>query len=321
MFESNPLISVIMPVYKAERYLHKSIDCILNQTFQDLELLLVDDGSPDASGRICDEYAAKDTRVRVFHKENGGVSSARQFGLDNARGEYLIHTDPDDWTEPGMLDGLYAKAKEEDADMVICDFYLDKEDVIYVNKQKPTSLDHETVLSDLFRQLHGSCWNKLVRTEVFRKYDIGFNDGLSFCEDLVINVRLLKNPLKVAYLDRPFYHYVQHLNPNSITRAYSQAAYEYDMALTETVTEVTRGTKAEHLAEVFMRSMVVQRAFFSGYFTSKEFRDRFRESRSYVRKTSHLSVAVRAALYLSCIGLYRPVYGMMDLVRKSRNKR
>lgn len=321
MFESNPLISVIMPVYKAERYLHKSIDCILNQTFQDLELLLVDDGSPDASGRICDEYAAKDARVRVFHKENGGVSSARQCGLDNARGEYLIHADPDDWTEPGMLDGLYAKAKEEDADMVICDFYWDKGDVIYASKQKPAALDHEAVLSDLFRQLHGSCCNKLVRTEVFRKYDIGFNDGLSFCEDLVINVRLLKNPLKVAYLDKPFYHYVQHLNQNSISRAYSQAVYEYDMALTDIVTEVTKGTKAEHLAEVFMRSMVVRRAFFSGFFTSVEFKDKFYESRRHVRKAYHFSVAQRTALYLSCIGLYRLVYGVMDLARKSRNKR
>ena len=205
--------------------------------------------------------------------------------------------------------------------MVICDFYWDKGDVIYVSKQKPTSLDHEAVLSDLFRQLHGSCWNKLVRTEVFRKYDIDFNAGLSFCEDLVINIRLLKNSLKVAFLDKPFYHYVQHLNLNSITRAYSWDVYEYDMALTKTVTEVTKGTKAEHLAEVFMRTMVVRRAFFSGFFTSLEFKNRFHESRSYVRKASHLSVAVRTALYLSCIGLYRPVYGVMDLIRKSRNKR
>jgi glycosyltransferase involved in cell wall biosynthesis len=321
MFESNPRISVIMPVYKAERYLHKSIDCILNQTFQDLELLLVDDGSPDASGRICDEYAAKDARVRVFHKENGGVSSARQCGLDNARGEYLIHADPDDWTEPDMLEELYAKAKEDDADMVICDFYWDRGYTISISRQKPEALDHEAVLSGLFRQLHGSCCNKLVRTEVFRKYDIGFNDGLSFCEDLMINARLLKNPLNIAYLDKPFYHYVQHVNQNSISRSYSLDVYEYDMALSEKLMQVTKDTRAEMDALVHMRTMTLQRAFFSGFFTSAEFRRRFYGSRHYVRKSRRYGPMTRTAFYLSCIGLYRPVYCIMDFVRRSRNQR
>lgn len=99
-----PKISVIVPVYKAEAYLHRCVDSIIAQTFTDWELLLVDDGSPDRSGDICDEYASKDARIRVFHKENGGVSSARQKGLDEAIGEYTIHADPDDWVEPTMLE-------------------------------------------------------------------------------------------------------------------------------------------------------------------------------------------------------------------------
>ena len=89
MNETTPKISVIVPVYKAEAYLHRCVDSLLAQTFTDFEVLLVDDGSPDRSGEICDEYARKDRRVRVFHKENGGVSSARNMGLDNARGEYV----------------------------------------------------------------------------------------------------------------------------------------------------------------------------------------------------------------------------------------
>ena len=98
-----PLVSIIVPVYKAEQWLHRCVDSILAQTMTDFELLLINDGSPDKSGEICDEYAAKDSRVRVFHKENGGVSSARQMGLDNVTGEYVIHCDPDDWIEPNML--------------------------------------------------------------------------------------------------------------------------------------------------------------------------------------------------------------------------
>lgn len=160
---SNISVSIIVPVYKAEAYLHRCLDSILAQTFTDWELLLVDDGSPDRSGVICDEYAAKDDRIRVFHKENGGVSSARQKGQDEAQGEYTIHADPDDWVEPTMLEELYKKAKADDADMVICDYYMnDGENQTYIT-QKPTVLDRKTVLGELlFQQLHGSCWNKLV---------------------------------------------------------------------------------------------------------------------------------------------------------------
>ena len=120
-----PKVSVIVPIYKAEKYINRCIDSILAQTFTDWELLLIDDGSPDRSGEICDEYAENDPRIRVFHKANGGVSSARQMGQEEAVGEYTIHVDPDDWVEPTMLEELYAKAEADDADMVICDFFLD----------------------------------------------------------------------------------------------------------------------------------------------------------------------------------------------------
>ena len=121
-----PIISIIVPVYKAEAYLHRCVDSLLIQTFTDFEILLIDDGSPDRSGAICDVYAAKDQRVRVFHKENGGVSDARQFGVDHALGEYIIHADPDDWVDPTMLEELYRKACETDADIVIADFFVNE---------------------------------------------------------------------------------------------------------------------------------------------------------------------------------------------------
>lgn len=105
---NTPQISVIVPIYKAEKYLRKCIDSILAQTFTDFELLLIDDGSPDNSGRICDEYAEKDSRIRVFHKENGGVSSARNVGLDNARGEWIAFVDADDWVSENYLEQDFA---------------------------------------------------------------------------------------------------------------------------------------------------------------------------------------------------------------------
>lgn len=215
----SPKVSIIVPVYKAEAYLHRCIDSLLNQTFQDYEILLIDDGSPDRSGKICDEYAKKDCRVRVFHKENSGVSSARQCGIDNALGEYTIHADPDDWVEPNMLEELYAKAKEKDADMVICDYYEEYSKLkktIY-KQQRPSNFDHDTVLKELFQQLHGSCWNKLVRRACYKKYDVSFISEMTLCEDFYVNFKLLMNPIKIGYCSIALYHYDRNVNPDSLT--------------------------------------------------------------------------------------------------------
>ena len=216
MNETTPKISVIVPVYKAEAYLHRCVDSLLAQTFQDFEILLIDDGSPDRSGEICDEYARKDKRVRVFHKENGGVSPARQCGMDNAVGEYTIHADPDDWVEPTMLEELYKKAKEENADMVICDFYEEREGKTIYVRQQPSSLNHETVLCELFQHLHGSCWNKLVRRTCYNKCGVTFPLELSYCEDLYVNSCLLSHNIKIAYLPKAFYHYDKCINLDSL---------------------------------------------------------------------------------------------------------
>ena len=118
------LISVIIPVYNTEKYLRRCIDSVLAQTYQDFELLLIDDGSKDSSGTICDEYAAKDARVRVFHKENGGVSSTRNLGLDHARGEWVTFVDSDDWISKDYLEEMMTHS---DSDLVIADFTVEGE--------------------------------------------------------------------------------------------------------------------------------------------------------------------------------------------------
>lgn len=194
----------------------RCIDSVLNQTFADFEIILIDDGSPDRSGKICDEYAEKDSRIKVVHKQNGGVSAARQSGLDMARGEYVIHADPDDWIEPDMLEGLYRKAIEEHSDMVICDFFEDIGDKENYIKQQPSSLDNNIVLHEMCYKLHGSCWNKLVRRACFNEYNIRFPEGINYCEDLITNIRLIQKGIRISYLPKAFYHYRQDINPNSL---------------------------------------------------------------------------------------------------------
>ncbi len=216
---NSPAVSIIVPVYKAEAYLHRCVDSLLSQTFTDFEILLIDDGSPDGSGMFCDKYAKKDSRIKVFHKENGGVASARQCGLDNATGEYIIHADPDDWVEITMLEALYMKAKEDDADMVICDFFIENNKGTHYRAQKLNSLNADVILRQLLsHQLHGSCCNKLVRKSCFVKYDVCFNPDIIRWEDLYINCELLRHDIKVTYIPNAFYHYDCIINESSLVR-------------------------------------------------------------------------------------------------------
>lgn len=218
-------VSIILPVYNAENSISHILKSLLAQTMKDFEILLINDGSTDQSGIICNEIATKDTRIRVFHKQNEGVSAARQLGLDNANGEYIIHADSDDYVDATMLEEMYNKAKEENADVVISDFFSttqDGKDTLV--KQKPSALDHHSILNDLFQQLHGSCWNKLVKRVCYSKYNIHFPKGLNYCEDLLTWIELYTHPIKTSYLSKAFYHYVQ--NPSSITRNFTLQKYQ-----------------------------------------------------------------------------------------------
>lgn len=221
-----PAISVIVAVYKAEDYLRRCVDSLLCQTFPNFEVLLIDDGSPDRSGEICDEYAAKDSRVRVFHKENEGVSATRQFGIDHALGEYTIHADPDDWVESTMLERLYQMALKSNADLVMCDYFEVSGTKVKYIQQKPASLFHDDVLRDLFRTLHGSCGNKLVRLSCYAEYGVRFPENINYCEDLYTWLVLLQNPIKIVYLNSAFYYYDRSMNVNSITAQYRKTAYK-----------------------------------------------------------------------------------------------
>lgn len=121
--EQKPLISVIVPIYRVERYLSKCVESILNQTYRHLEIILVDDGSPDGSGAICDEFAEKDSRIRVIHKENGGLSDARNAGIQVAGGEYLAFVDGDDWIEPDMYEAMLGLTEKYGAKLVCAGRY------------------------------------------------------------------------------------------------------------------------------------------------------------------------------------------------------
>lgn len=311
-----PKISIIVPVYKAELYLHRCVDSLLSQTFRDFEVLLIDDGSPDKSGEICEEYAQQDSRVRVFHKSNGGVSSARQKGLDEACGEYVIHADPDDWVEPTMLEELYRKAKKEDADMVICDYFDNYKDKQSLVVQKPSALDHNTVLRELFQQLHGSCCNKLVRRVCYNEYKIKFPLELSLCEDFYVIASLLKQNIRVAYLPEAFYHYVHGENTNTLVG--SHYPLEKLFLLENIMSDLLQGTCAENLAKHSFMLNTVRRAFIDNVLSSRQFKYFFYSYRHLLKYDgSHI---FKYFIYFSCLGFYKPMRILWAIIKSFNRK-
>lgn len=222
-----PKVSVIVPVYNAEKYLHRCIDSILAQTFTDFELLLIDDGSKDSSGTICDEYAKKDSRIRVFHKPNGGVSSARNVGLDNAKGEWIAFADSDDWVEYDMLECMLEKANLEKAYIVIADYFEDYADKKIKVCHNFESLKPRYIISKLMQgDIIGSTWNKFFSRHLFIDNSIRFIDGIDYCEDLIVIIQILLNNPKITRLYYPIYHY-DNSATLSITRNYSKKVF-YD---------------------------------------------------------------------------------------------
>lgn len=218
-------ISIIVPVYNQEKLLNRCLDSILCQTFDDFEIIIVNDGSTDNSGKICDEYATKDRRVKVIHQKNKGVSSARQTGLDAACGVFVIHADPDDWIERDMLNDLYKLAISENADVVICDFYVNDNGKEIYSKQKPEALCPHSVLRQLFNNLHGSCCNKLIKRELFTQYNISFPQKINYCEDLLVCVQIFSHEhINIVYLPKAYYHYFQH--SQSITHIYTTQTFD-----------------------------------------------------------------------------------------------
>lgn len=272
--ESTPIISVIVPVFNAENYLRKCIDSLLSQTFSKFEILLIDDGSTDKSGQICDEYARVDKRVLVFHNENQGVSVTRQFGIDHASGIYTIHVDSDDWVDCDMLEELYAEAQRSNADMVICDYWVEYARKTELKKQQPACLDSESVLRDLFVKLHGSCWNKLIRKSCYMDYHIQFPKDLHYSEDLYVMVALLLHPLKISYLPKAFYHYDQTGNVNSISRSATKLTYEWFRDASDKIIKLLPSERFSDEISIIKNNMSFM-ALRTNYYTPVEFRSRF----------------------------------------------
>ncbi|EPF7489887.1 MULTISPECIES: glycosyltransferase family 2 protein [Morganellaceae] len=213
-----PLVSVIVPVYNTSKYLKKCIDSILAQTLKDIEVIIVNDGSTDDSLSIINQYS--DDRIVIINKENGGLSSARNSGIEEAKGDYILHVDSDDWIDADYCLDTYCYAKKNDIDMVITNLNMlwngiEKEIKSIENlptKETITNLEYLDFWSK--NKVISSCVNRLIRTSLYKDNDILHPENISLGEDLVTTPRLSFYSKKIGIIDKAYYNYIQ--NPESI---------------------------------------------------------------------------------------------------------
>lgn len=276
------IISVIIPIFNAEKYLCRMLDSIQAQTFQNFEVIMVDDGSTDSSSVICDGYAKSDSRFKAIHQSNAGVAMARKKGIENACGEYSIHADADDWVEPTMLEDLYEKAKEEDADIVICDFFdtidqgIDKYHKINLSSHNPLDVLYDITQGCCF----GGLWHKLLKLELYRKYNASFYYGINYSEDVLILAQILRHKeVKISYLNSAYYHYVH--NKNSITHYASQNTYNGLKLYLAKIAEILPSDKGRF--DDFKKTLPIasfQMGFMNKLVSDKESRKEYKRLRS-----------------------------------------
>ena len=202
-----PKVSIIVPVYKAEKYLHRCVDSIIAQTFTDWELLLVDDGSPDRSGDICDEYARKDNRVRVFHKENGGVSSARNLGLDNINGEFVTFVDADDWIDSDNLSVCVSTLESNNLDVLQYSWRRIDENgnILQIRKIDTDAIDlPHYIEKGNFNVCVGGSY---MKSSIIQNGGIRFTKNLKLAEDQVFILTVMSKAKRIQSFSNVYYNY------------------------------------------------------------------------------------------------------------------
>lgn len=224
--EKQPLVSVVVPIYNVERFLRQAVDSILNQTLKDIEVILVDDGSPDNCGKICDEYAEKDSRVRVIHQKNGGLGNAYNNGIAAAKGEYIGFVEPDDWIEPEMYEVMYENAKHYNTDATKCGFWM------YNSKGSSKNIDANGIFGvvcnepsgafkiedyELLCAYHSSIWSYIYRSDFVKQIKFVETKGGAAYVDAPFGFEVLCRAKRLSIVPHSFYHWRVENHGNSVS--------------------------------------------------------------------------------------------------------
>lgn len=269
----NCKVSVIVPVYNVEKFLDKCVGSIVNQTYSNLEIILVDDGSPDNCPAICEEWAKKDSRIKVIHKENGGLSSARNAGLDIFTGEYVMFVDSDDWIDENTVEIFIQTSENETADIVcggMCFEYMnDTHSALQI--QNASYKGEEIARNLLLDNIRPEVCGKIYLRDLIRQFR--FDEKIRYAEDLHFNFYLMMKANKLVAIDFPSYHYLQN-SGISITSPYITDARAASWQMFDGIFKTVRGNKGLEDAAVY-RFTIYTFAVLSRVLSSKEFRKKY----------------------------------------------
>lgn len=220
--KNEPLISVIIPVYKVEKFLDKCVNSVIKQTYKNIEIILVDDGSPDGCPKKCDDWAKKDRRIEVIHKKNAGVSSARNIGIKEAKGEWITFVDSDDWVDEGFIKKLYQVYLNNKSDIVMSSYYRvtnNKYERINTSDDIINVDNNDYLINALNPQTgYGFCHMRIIKREKIN--NLIFDENLKVTEDALFNIKLARNINNVSFLGEPLYYY--RVNNQSVVKKYDK---------------------------------------------------------------------------------------------------
>lgn len=290
-------VSVIIPVYNTENYLSSCVDSILQQEYISLEIILIDDGSTDASGRICDNYASKYDFIKTFHIKNSGPATAKNEGLKIAQGSYIALTDSDDKMEPLMLQKMVSIGYEYDADIVCCNYkQVDEKGIIsHLNStNQQYILNHEEGLIHFFskNKIYSQCWTKLYKRKMLTDYQINNDPGLRTDEDFIFNIKAFTHALKTVIVDEPLYVYTH--RENSLAHAYfkKNISHYIDNRIkrvqvtqdaVKNESEIVKEWSTVHII-MYYNELLGKVALFPEYYSDK----RIKQILKFIRKNRHI---------------------------------
>ena len=238
--------SVIMPVYNVEKYLDKSIESLLKQTYKNFELLIINDGSKDKSQEIIEKYSSENSCIKSFIKENGGLSDARNYGLDRAQGEYIIFIDSDDYVEENYLECVNSKIEKNKIDLLINGYFVDYVDeneqlieqkIVKPNEKMFNRGESRVNINDF--SILGYAWNKVYRSEIIRKNKLYFKEGISYVEDIMFNSEYIKKCDSVYFYNECFNHYIQRTR-ETLGKKYYENIFELNEMSDKALTEILK---------------------------------------------------------------------------------
>lgn len=318
-------ISIIIPIYNVEKYLPACVESILQQTYKNLEVILVDDGSPDRCPVICDELAQKDDRIRVIHQKNKGLSGARNTGIDNAQGDYLIFVDSDDTVEQTLVEELYTYAEKWNCAIVACGrnyIFEDGQIVCKIVRDESKVYGFEEAMQEMnsFRLFDMSAWAKIYRKELFE--DIRFPEG-KLSEDYYIMYKLFDKAQTIGYVAKPLYNYLQRQSSISrnkkINHDFADAAKKQMEFLDDKYPQMSvLGHTAYASANLTVYDFYLKNGVKCPKDKLLEFKKAVRDNLVYIRKNKNISKAKRIQfeLFDKCAVIYKGVFVLYRKIRR-----